>query len=340
MFRDHRKPWSRTASVQARRWSSHVMEPDPAPTPDPQPPDDDDDELQIWTGSKGKHKTSSSEMYVQAIGEAGCGGTGECWSGIFAETRRYDDLYKAGAAASGSSPGRIGRQAVRTFKASGGGGQIETFMLAPHTETANGASKHPVTRHLYFAWLDDRHHNAICPDQSGWSSTPSYDEAEHEMLTFDGDPQFAVQQPWVETWGKLSADTSVDWTHVRATLFGIVGTSAWGTPLAWAWSQPAKEVASGTWEFGTSTAGALRGVDADAWDVIETFVVGWGLYKKHDVTYAAVTPPLCAKGVCYRPGLGRWKAGDRTPLSAGLYSPTGYVEMLERRAAASKYVKK
>jgi hypothetical protein len=329
MHRGHRKPWSRTSSVLSSRWSSFAINPDPAPTPDPQPsPDDDDDDLQVWAGATKLHVNPSDQLFVQALGDAKCGPSGECWSGLFADTPDFTDSYRAGPGKSGSIPPRIGRQVARPYSSDKGGARFQTFMLTPEWETIGQSSTEPCMRHLYFAWLDDLQYRALCNDTDAHSTDPIYDPTDHKMIWFDGDPQFSITQPWVEASGRLGVNNSisVDWLEIRVTLFGIVGAGHDGTPRTWASSQPAKEVFSGEWHFGSPNAPALKG--ADGWypsdPVQEVFAVGWGVYQRHGKVHAAVTPPLCSGQACYRPGAGDWKT--RAPLPAGPVTTSQWIK--------------
>ncbi len=326
MFRDRRKPWNRTASVRSTRWSSFAINPDPTPTPDPQPPDDDDDDdLQVWVGASGKYENAAKTLFVHALGDAGCGATGDCFSGIFVETERYDDPYTETVSDSGSIPPRIGRQAARTFIDTAGGGRFQVFMAAPDWETAAGASNDACYHHLYFAWLDDQQYNAISGDAQAYPTYPVFDETDHKMMRFDGEPYFSVNQPFVESWGKIRTKVSskVEWIEVRVSMFGIVGDCSLDTPLAWCWSQPAKEDGE-IWHFGKNHTTPFVGTGADGKDAVEVFVVGWGLYKKQGQIHAAVTPPLCTGRSCYRPGIGEFERDPKTALKPGVHTPAGW----------------
>lgn len=329
MYSDRRKPWSRTGSVLSTRWASFQVNPDPAPTPDPQPPpDDDDDDLQVWAGGNDIDKNPSAELFIQALGDAECGGTGECWSGLFAETRRYDHPYEVTGSPSGSVPPRVGRQAARPFSADKGGDPFNVFMLAPRDETVGRVSSDLCYHHLYFAWLDHAQYAALCNEVDARSAWPRHDIDNHKMLWFAEQPQFRIKQPYVETWGTLNVktDPSISWDKVRVTLFGIVGPSHTGTPRTWAWSQPAKQV-DALWKFGKPHCPTFEGVDGwpQAGDVMEVFVVGWGTYWLNGNLHAAVTPPLCAGSYCYRSGVGDWTRG--APLPDGDLTPAKWQEL-------------
>ena len=330
MHREHRKPWSRTGSVLSSRWSSCAINPDPAPSPDPQPsPDDDDDKLQVWAGGNDLHPNPSSQLYIQALADAACGSTGECFSALYSEVKDFEEPYKVSSSPSGSVPPRIGCQSARPFKAAKAKVGLEVFMLTPQHETVGKVSNSFCTRHLYFSWLDDTQYNALRLEPDAQSQWPAYHPSHHKMLWFDSQPQFRIKQPFVQVKGSIRAKTSetIKWKEVRATLFGIVGESGNSTPRTWAWSQPAVELENGEWVFGKPPCGTFEGVDgaAPSEPVLETFVVGWGRYEYRGAQFAAVTPPMCAGTFCYRSGVGDWKDGKELP--DGDLTPAGYLEM-------------